>query len=82
MRQDAGTGSGHQEVPMSMRRFMPVRGIALAAAVLGVVSALSTTGCAPMTPAQQEAAELRAYCGTRPERDLERCWVFVGSPGG
>jgi hypothetical protein len=38
-------------------------------------------GCAPMTPAQQDAVELRRHCERNPLADLERCFAFVGSPG-
>jgi hypothetical protein len=34
-----------------------------------------------MTPAQQEAVELRRLCERNPLADLERCFAFVGSPG-
>lgn len=45
--------------------------------LLGVVLG----GCAPMTPAQKEAVELRQYCSVNPGRDPERCMIFLNSPG-
>lgn len=49
----------------------------LLAPALGVLA-----GCAPMTPAQQEAAAFRKSCEPNPLADPERCYVFINTPGG
>ncbi|MCU0813562.1 MAG: hypothetical protein MUC32_04290 [Burkholderiaceae bacterium] len=48
-----------------------------------VAALLALAGCASptMTPAQQEARELRDYCMRVTTQDMERCGTFFGSGG-
>jgi len=41
------------------------------------LAALPLTGCAPMTPQQIQAAELRRFCESNPE-EVARCLGFLG----
>ena len=54
--------------------------VALAGVLAGLLGGL-LGGCGPMTPAQQEAAELRQYCAINPGRNPERCMLFLNPPG-
>ena len=50
--------------------------------LLLVLTLTVLVGCAPMTPAQQEAAAFRKSCEPNPLADPERCYVFINTPGG
>lgn len=52
----------------------------LSVGLAGLFGAL-LAACAPLTPAQKEAVELRQYCSINPGRDPERCMVFLNPPG-
>lgn len=52
-------------------------------AVAAMTAVLALAGCAgtTMTPAQQQARDLRDYCMRVTTQDMERCAVFFGSGG-
>ena len=50
--------------------------------VAAVAALVALAGCSTtMTPAQQEARELRDYCMRVTTQDMERCGTFFSSAG-
>jgi hypothetical protein len=50
-------------------------------AVVAMLLVLAGCTTPTMTPAQQEARELRDYCMRVTTQDMERCGVFFGGSG-